>query len=153
MTILITSLIVLGLIFLIIEIFFIPGTTAVGLVGAIMMIIGIVVTYRHFGQVVGFYVLGSTVLVSGVSLYFSFRTNVWKRFSLKSTLQGRVNDQVYDRLKIGEEGVTVSVVKPIGNAEFNGAIIEVKSLGDYVENGTRIKIIAIDRNEITVEAI
>jgi membrane-bound ClpP family serine protease len=153
MTILIASLIVLGLIFLLIEIFFIPGTTAVGLVGSIMMIIGIVVTYRYFGQTVGFYVLSATVLVSGVSLYLSFKTNVWKRFALKNTMAGGVNEKVYDKLKVGEEGVTVSVVKPIGNAEFSGAIVEVKSLGDYVENGTRVKIIAIDKNEITVEAI
>lgn len=153
MTILIASLIILGLIFLIIEIFFIPGTTAVGLVGAIMMIIGIVVTYRHFGSTVGFYVMSATVLISGISLYVSFRTNIWKRFALKNTIDGRVNEQVYEKLSVGEEGVTVSVVKPIGNAEFRGAVVEVKSTGDYLESGTRIKIIAIDRNEITIEAI
>lgn len=53
----------------------------------------------------------------------------------------------------GEEGVTVSALRPIGSAEFQGKIFEVKTSGEYVSNAIKVKIVRIRLNDIVVEPI
>ena len=74
MWIIIISLLAIGLSLIIVELVFIPGTTVVGLLGLIFTIVGIVVSYRHFGNDVGFYILIGTGVyhVAGIILQFSF---------------------------------------------------------------------------------
>ena len=75
MWIIIISLLAIGLSLIIVELVFIPGTTVVGLLGLIFTIVGIVVSYRHFGDDIGFYILIGTGVyhVGGAILKFSFR--------------------------------------------------------------------------------
>ena len=72
MWIIIISLLAIGLSLIIVELVFIPGTTVVGLLGLIFTIVGIVVSYRHFGNDVGFYILIGTGVTTLVALYLKF---------------------------------------------------------------------------------
>jgi hypothetical protein len=56
-------------------------------------------------------------------------------------------------LNIGDEGTTVSTLRPIGKAEFQTRQFEVKTTGDYVETGIRIRIKNIQSHQIIVEPI
>jgi membrane-bound ClpP family serine protease len=56
-------------------------------------------------------------------------------------------------LSEGEEGITVSALRPIGTADFHGKIFEVKTSGEYVSNAIKIKIVKIRVNDILVEPI
>ncbi len=57
-------------------------------------------------------------------------------------------------LAVGQEGITLSALRPIGKAEFEDKEFEVKTLGNYLETGTPIKIIAIDKSkQIIVEPL
>ena len=69
----ILSFLVVGLVLLIVEVVFIPGTTVVGILGVICSIVGVMMTYSHFGNTVGFYVLLSTLVTTGVALFYSFK--------------------------------------------------------------------------------
>ena len=44
-------------------------------------------------------------------------------------------------------------LRPMGSAEFSGKIFEVKTNGEYVSNGTKIKIIKVQAKNILVEPI
>ena len=74
MWIIIISLLAIGLSLIIVELVFIPGTTVVGFLGLIFTIVGIVVSYRHFGNDIGFYILIGTGVTTLVALFFSFRS-------------------------------------------------------------------------------
>jgi membrane-bound ClpP family serine protease len=54
---------------------------------------------------------------------------------------------------VGMEGQTVSALRPIGKAELNNQTVEVKTNGDYLDSGSRIRIIKIISNQIIVESI
>ena len=54
---------------------------------------------------------------------------------------------------IGDEGITISTLRPIGKAMFNDKTMEVKTAGDYVEQGQKVKITHIELNQITVQPI
>jgi membrane-bound ClpP family serine protease len=147
------SLVVIGIVLLIVEIIFVPGTTIVGVVGLILTIIGVALSFRYFGNLTGWLTFGGTSVFTGAMLYWSFRSRAWERFALKSTIDGRVNEVDTDTLKAGEEGQTVSALRPMGKAELRGKRVEVTTLGSYVESNTRIRIVRISTNQIVVEPV
>ena len=147
------SLAVLGFLLILIEVLFVPGTTIIGILGLISSIFGIYLSFSYFGTATGWwFVLGSSIFFA-VSLYFSFKTKTWERFSLKSTIKSKVNEGLTNELHVNDEGTALSTIKPIGKGEFNEKEYEVKSLGSYIEPGTKIKIIKIDSNNIIIEPI
>lgn len=147
------SLVVLGLIFVLIELLFIPGTTVVGILGFVSTVVGIYLSFDYFGSSTGWWFTLGSSLFFAITLYYSFKSGTWERFSLKSAMQNKVNEGLTAELKEGDEGTAVSTLKPVGKAEFDNKEYEVKSFGDYVEPGTRIKIVKIDINNILVERI
>lgn len=153
MWLIIAALILAGIVLIIAEVVFIPGTTVVGVLGAIFMIAGVVFAYKEFGNDIGFYVLLATGITTGGALYFSFRSGAWNKLSNKSVIKSKVNEGLAAHLNEGEEGVTVSALRPMGSADFHGKIFEVKTSGEYVPNAIRVKIVKIRLNDILVEPI
>lgn len=153
MWIVILTLLSLGLTLLIAELIFIPGTTIVGLLGVIFTIAGVCVSYNHFGKQTGLYTLLATLTITLVTLFISFRSGAWSRFALKGTSGSKVNEGLIQTLQVGDEGITSSTLRPIGKAEFNNKIVEVKTLGYYLEQGRRVKITNIHIHQIIVEPI
>src|SRR5262249_29783941 len=149
----VSSLIVIGLAILIIEIIFVPGTTIVGLIGFVLMVIGVGLSFKYFGPTVGWMTTSGTTVLSGSIIYLAFKANVWGLFSLKSTIDSKVNEGETSELKEGAEGTTVSALRPVGKAELGSKIYEVKTLGAYLEPGTRIRIMNIQANQIVVEPL
>jgi membrane-bound ClpP family serine protease len=147
------SLIFFGLALIVVEIIFVPGTTLVGVLGFVFLILGIGMSFKYYGSETGWVTVGCTAVASGVLMYYSFSSNVWGKFSLKSTNSSRVNEGELDQLQIGAEGKTVSALRPIGKAELNNKTFEVKTLGEYLDAGKPIRIIKIVSNQIIVEPI
>lgn len=147
------ALIAAGLALIIVEVIFVPGTTLVGIIGLIAAGFGIYLSFDYFGPEVGWWTVVGTVVLFGVTLYFSFKGNTWDRFSLKNTISGKVNEGLTTPLKVGEQGKALSAIRPMGKAEFSSGEYEVRSMGNYIDSGTAIRIIKISSNNIFVEPI
>lgn len=147
------SLIIIGLVLINIELIFIPGTTVVGIIGLVMVISGISLGYDYFGTATGSMILGVTLLGSIGSLVLALRNKTWKKFSLDTSIDSKFNEGLTSSLNIGDEGITLSVLRPMGKAEFNNKTFEVKTLGNYLESGTRVRISRITDNTIIVEPL
>ena len=150
--IIVISLIAIGLLLLLVEILFVPGTTLVGILGFIIVGVGVWLSFSYFGSDVGWITLGSAAVGAGLTLYISFKSNLWSRFALHTSNTGKVNEDPIG-LSVGDEGVTLSALRPIGKAEIAKKTFEVKTLGSYVEAGQKIRIIQINLNQIFVEPI
>lgn len=153
MWIIIIALLAIGLALIIAEIIFIPGTTLVGVLGLVFAIAGIVISYEYFGSDIGFYILIGMGAATAAALYYSFKSGVWSKFSLKTSSQSKVNEGMVAELTIGDEGKTLSTLRPVGKAKFKEQEYEVKTLGDYVDHGMPIRIKLIMSNQIIVEPI
>ena len=153
MWIIIIALLAVGLALIIAEIIFIPGTTLVGALGIVFSIAGIVISYQHFGNEVGFYIVIGMGLATAGAVYYSFRSGAWSKFSLKTSSQSKVNEGLVRELTVGDEGKALSTLRPVGKAKFKNHEYEVKTLGDYVDNGTPIRIKLSLSNQIIVEPI
>ena len=56
-------------------------------------------------------------------------------------------------LKSGDEGETLSSLKPIGKALIKEHELEVRSSGNFIAEKQKIKVIKIDNNKIFVEPL
>ena len=149
----IVILLAVGIILIVVELIFIPGTTIFGILGLILTIVGVIVSFAGFGSATGFAVLALTLVLTGITLYFSLRTGAWEKVSLKNASNSRVNEESKHNLWKGDTGVTLSTLRPTGKAEFKDLVVEVSTLGPYIEVGTKVRIIDVQPNKILVEKV
>jgi membrane-bound ClpP family serine protease len=150
MTLLIT-LVVIGILFLLLEILVIPGTTVAGIIGSVMVGIAVWQAYDQYGQQTGLIFLGITVFITLVALYFALKGKTWKRMMLNEEVEGKVNYFEHYQPKTGDEGVTVSRLSPMGKARFNEDYFEVTSYSGYIEPNMPVVIVSIEGNKIIVK--
>lgn len=146
-------LILCGVILVIIELIFVPGTTVLGILGLVSMVSGVVIAFSNYGKVTGFWVLTGTVVFSVLALVYSLRAGTWQRFALKSKIESRVNEGEKLDLKLGMQGKLISDLRPIGTAEFLDKLYEVQTNGNYLEAGVHVEIINLSDNKIVVKPI
>lgn len=149
----IIGLVLFGLILIIIEVIFIPGTTIIGIIGLGIAGFGIWQSFASFGTETGLVVLTVSSLFAIASIVYSFKSGVWKRFALNDSNQTKFNEDIKHNLSEGDLGVAVSTLRPIGKAEFNDQIFEVKTNGSYLESGTEVRVIKIQNHVIVVEPL
>lgn len=149
----ILSLAFFGICLIVIEVIFVPGTTFVGILGFVCLGIVIYLGYAYFDSTTGTIIMISTFAGSIVALVLSFKSKAWERFSLKDTNQGRFNEDFKLLLDVGEEGKTISSLKPFGKAIFREKEVEVRSNGEYISENEPVKVTRIDSNRIFVAPI
>jgi membrane-bound ClpP family serine protease len=146
-------LILVGLIFIVVELIFIPGTTLIGVLGFIMTLMGIVISFQSFGSLIGFIVLASSFGVCVLAIMYGFNNDSWQKFALKTAIDNKVNDEIPLDILVGAEGKSVSALKPFGKAEIAHRIYEVKTNGNYLDAGKKIRVIKVEDQRIIVESI
>ena len=149
----IISLIVIGLALLVIELIFIPGTTIVGIVGLLCVISGLVLTFSNFGDTVGWVATGGTTVFAAAVFLYAFKSGAWSKFALKSNIDSKVNQDKPINVKVGDEGIALSTLRPMGKAEIENEVLEVRSLGELVPTDSKIRVIKVNKREIFVEPI
>lgn len=139
-----------GLLLIVIEVIFVPGTTFVGIAGFIFGGYGIYLSFDYYGSNGGFTALIISFIIGVGTIIYGFKYKAWERFASKGVMEGAVNDEQELELHVGDEGLTISSLKPIGKASFNDEELEVRSLGEFIEEKQPVKIIEIDNRKIVV---
>lgn len=147
-------LLVAGIVLLIAEIIFVPGTTVLGIIGGALLVFGVIISYSKFGSQTGTIILVSALVTGGIVTVLSFRSGAWKRFALNTTNKSRFNEDIKVEHLLGAEGITLSALRPYGKAEFYNSTYEVKTLGNYLASGAKIKVTNVDSDhKIYVEPL
>jgi membrane-bound ClpP family serine protease len=146
-------LIAVGIGLVIAEVIFIPGVTVVGLLGLVFVVAGVLITFLSFDSGTGFIVLGATVITGLTALFIGLKSNAWDKFSLKTINKSKFNEDNPLELHEGDSGIAISALRPIGKAEFREKVYEVATLGNYLQPGSKIRIIRISGTKILVEPI
>jgi membrane-bound ClpP family serine protease len=92
-------------------------------------------------------------VLAAIITIWGFRSKSWERFSLKSSIDSKVNDEDIMNLQVGQRGITLSSCRPMGKAEFDNRNWEVRTNGGYLEAGTEVQIIRIENRTITIEPL
>ncbi|WP_026953766.1 NfeD family protein [Algoriphagus vanfongensis] len=152
MTILIlSSLLLIGLILLLAETLFIPGTTVVGILGLLISLAGVAYAFMTFPSSVAWWITGVAAALNVAAVIYSFQSGVWNKLTLKNALEGGVFDGRTKGLEKGMEGKAISDLKPIGKGLFGDSIFEVKSESGFISVDSIITIMKIENNQILVK--
>lgn len=148
---LIISLIIIGLLLLFAEILLIPGVGIAGILGLVSLGGSCFYAFNQLGSTVGAIVTAVNVaLVVGLSIYV-LRAKTWKRLSLDTNIDSKA---VADTgLAVGDRGVTVSRLAPMGSARFDTELIEVKALEGFVDPEVEVEIVLMEDGKIYVKPV
>jgi membrane-bound serine protease (ClpP class) len=161
---------ILGLALVVVEIFIYPGTIAIGLLGAVLMLVALVMAMvdiypgmpsvpslpqlRLPIQQILVAMAGGVVAILVLSRFLP-KTSVYRKL-VSQTASGVKTELEVEKQKIsrqGQIGVTISPLRPGGKARFGDQILDVISQGDMVPPGTRVKIIGSSGAESLVEVV
>lgn len=146
-------LILVGLIFLLLEMLVIPGTTVIGAIGFILIAIGIWQGYASHGTPGGHYLLAGTLFFTVLLIGMSLRSKTWNRVMLHTEVDGKANLIDRNAVNPGDVGKTVSRLIPMGKALINNEYYEVSTSGEVIDPGTEIEVVKIENNKIFVKSI
>lgn len=146
-------ILLLGIGLVVAEVIFVPGTTFVGILGLVLLVVGVFLGFSWFGDTIGWLIFAGSLAGSGLAVFYGLRNNTWNRFSLDSEINSRVNEEFPVPVQVGALGRTVSALRPQGRAEFGDQILEVRTLGDFLPTGTQVRVSRIEGTIIFVESI
>lgn len=144
------SLLTLGVILMLVEVLFVPGTTLVGILGILVTGVGVYYGFISFETGTAVTILGLAVLVNVLVIVYGFKSGVWNKFSLKDTITSRSFDGRLAGLEVGQKGRTVSDFRPYGKVEIADRIYEAKSEVGFISTGTEVYIEKLEDNRIII---
>ncbi len=147
-------LIVIGVVLLLLEFLVIPGTTIAAIGGILFIGAGIYLSYESFGTTTGNYVLIGSIAFLFLSIVWALRSGTWKHFMLKENIDGKVSQtESEDEIKVGDEGVCISRLNPMGRVRINGKSYEARSFDAYVNEKSPVKVVKVESNKLIVKYI
>ena len=146
-------LILLGLLFLVAEIVFLPGISIGGLLAMTCYGGAIYLAFGDFGTVGGLLAVVVVLAVSIVATVVSLRAKTWQRFSLRQQIRSSSMHSPADEVACGARGVTVSRLAPMGIVEIGGRRYEAKSSGAYIDPRTEVEVAGFENFSVVVKRI
>ncbi|HIU19469.1 MAG TPA: hypothetical protein IAC48_05360 [Candidatus Limiplasma stercoravium] len=150
---------VLGMGLLVVEVFM-PGFGLPGIAGIILEVVAIVLTYLWHG---GLTALGMTLVILAlvaIAVSLALRSVNKGRLSKspmilndsESATDGYVATQDME-VFVGKEGVTLTVLRPVGMAEVDGIRLNVVADGEYMPKDTRVRVDRVEGPRVVVRKL
>ncbi|MCX7611058.1 MAG: ATP-dependent Clp protease proteolytic subunit [Ignavibacterium sp.] len=152
-----------GVILILLEIFLIPGFGIAGISGIVLIFLSIFLSligseqFLTFDAIslaiiqLAFAVVAALVLLFLLAKYLP-KSELFNRLVLseaEKAEEGYVSVSEEQSL-LGKIGVTVSILRPVGIAEIDGKRVEVVSDGEFIQPGTKIKVIKVEGMKVVV---
>ncbi len=146
-------LILIGIFLFLVEFLLVPGVTIAGIAGFILLVGAVYFGYESLGTPAGHYVMLGAVVSSLVVIGYALRAKTWKRLMLDSTISSKVSYQEEQKVKVGDQGVAVTRLNPMGKVLINGEFMEAASTGAYIEQKKKVKVVNIRDFKVIVEPL
>lgn len=149
--ILISTLFVLCVFFMALEIFIIPGTSLAGIISAACLIGANVLVFDSYGLSAGIIVLAASLIVCLVAGIWMLRSKALDRISLKRTIDSTAATEEQLSVKVGDRGIALTRLALIGNADFDGKIVQVQSADGFLDEKTPVVITRVIDGQVWVK--
>ena len=146
-------LVLLGLFFLVAELVFLPGAALGVILSLASYAAATYFAFVRIGLVGGFITLGIILLLSLIATIISLRAKTWQRFALKNKVEGQSMQTPAEEVKIGDCGVTISRLSPMGKVLIGGKEYEAKSAEAYIDQRTEVTVTGFENFTIIVKSI
>lgn len=145
------TLLLVGVVLMLIEIFLIPGLSVAGIGSLIFLGGAIFYAYSFIGSSAGHLTFISAIVLLIIAIWIFLRSRTLEKMSLKTEIDGK-NDPLADVIvKEGDEGVSVSRLAPMGKVKVNGHVMEAKSMDEFVDENTPVIVVKVLQTNVIVE--
>lgn len=156
-------LFIVGLALIILEVFVIPGFGVAGILGLILMLVSVFYIFFQNTDDVNTALLWLSVsiiltsVLAIVATIFLPKSAPFQRFALSTVMS---TDQGYHSAGsqdfqsfIGKTGVALTPLRPAGTARIDNKRLDVVTVGDFIAQNTRVKVLEVEGSKISVEAL
>ena len=131
---------------------FLPGLI-LGTIGLLCLVASVVVVFAQYGTSAG---LLAAFLVGGLSfvgfivwLNLFPHTFIGRRLMLRTSQPADLTAAAHQTM-IGATGEALTPLRPSGTAQINGKRVDVTAVGDFLESGEQLVVIAADGLRVAV---
>lgn len=149
---LIIGLIIFGVLLILIEIFITPGFI-VGILGTVFLAAGIIYTYKEYDSFYANIALATTAVFLSTTIVLAFRNGAWNRFAITDVISGKANNIDKLIVNIGDQGKSLSALRPAGTAIINDQKVEVHADGEFILANEPIEVVKKVQNRIFIKKI
>lgn len=149
---LVIILIAAGLIFMLAEILIFPGVGISGILGVASLAGGCWYTFDKFGNTAGVIVICICVVLIITAVVIALRAKTWNKLALKTKIVSKAG-QDETAVSVGNKGVTVTRLAPMGTARINGKTYEVKSEKGLLDAEIEVEVSMVDDGKIYVKKL
>lgn len=140
---------ILGLLLVFAEML-IPGFGVFGVIGSLVLLGTSVLSYMTYGEMA--LILTVIILVAAFVLLIVIakKSGLYEKFILHDKQEEQDFDESTLEGLCGAEGVTLTVLRPFGIAEFAGKRVDVCSKGEFINKGERVRVIEVKGKTVMV---
>lgn len=149
---LVIILILAGLIFMLAEILIFPGVGISGILGVASLAGGCWYTFDKFGNTAGVVVICICLVLIIAAVIISLRAKTWNKLALKTKIVSKAG-QDQTEVSVGDKGLTITRLAPMGTARINGKTYEVKAVKGMLDAEEEVEVSMIDDGKIYVRKL
>ena len=143
--------ILLGIAFLLIEFFLLPGISIAGIIGALFVLGGITYAYLYMGVAAGNIALLASGIVLGGSFIWLMKSKSLRKIALNTEIKETVDNSDLKKIHPGDTGITLSRLNPIGKVLINDTAVEGKTAnGELLNENVPVTVVRVDSYQIIV---
>lgn len=151
---LIIALIAIGIFLLIVEILLLPGITIAGIGALGCCGFAVFRAFADYGTTGGFIALAAVLVLSVAAIAYCLRAKTWHHLSLKENIDGTSQETPDEtNVRIGDRGITVSRLAPMGKVIINDRTYEAKSIDAYIDPQKEIEVTGIENFNVVVRRV
>lgn len=157
---------IFGVGLLLAEIFVIPGFGVAGVSGILLILISLYLALiKHPFEIPrrellgAFYIIAYSFVLSIVIAVLGMKllpkSRVWKKLVLEykeDAAKGYSQEKYWEKF-IGEQGISVTPLRPAGKIQIGNEFLDVVTEGDFLDKGTVVQVAGIDGNRIIVRKV
>ena len=148
-------LFILGVSLIVAE-FFLPGAVC-GIIGVILLVVSAGFGIGAYPEYTLFIIIGELAGAFGaivLGLYLLSNTNLGRGLFLNKTLsaENAFGDNPSAKIPLGANGVALTALRPSGTIDVEGVRIDAVSDGDFLAEGSLVRVIEVNGNRVVVEA-
>ncbi|MBS6268044.1 MAG: NfeD family protein [Tannerella sp.] len=147
----IALLIFIGLVMVILEVFFLPGITIAGISAVLFFVGAVFYAFMQLGEFAGYITIAVSVIVTIIGIIAFIRSRSLDRMALKTTIDSVAPTLVSDQIKVGDEGITLSRLNPMGSVLINNITVEARTREDFIDEDTPVVVEKVDRTTVIVQ--
>lgn len=132
---------------------FIPGFGVAGIFGIILEVVALWATWRLHGVPTALIALLAVLILIGFAIFLSYRSAMNGRLSRSPLIlkETETADAVAPPEQwIGQEGITVTSLRPAGQIDINGVRLNAASSGDFVQKGTAVLVTGMEGDHLVI---